>query len=202
MPPLSPCEGGRAFQVQALKTAVMAFPACEGKSLLNISGISQDNSFPRVRGEEPPPPKRKQHYRRLSPCAGGEERSPNFYGRAPQFFRIREGKSGPSARSRFHTDFLQGAQSFCRVMLFLLALLEFVVVSSPQCGEKYSLFLRFSSWRNTGLRHFVGYPCGTSRKKASTIFYNTALKNTYFFNAYSVTPCSMHAKALWAWMDS
>lgn len=120
--PLSPCAGGRAFQVQALKTAVMAFPACEGKSLLNISGISQDNSFPRVRGEEPPPPKRKQHYRRLSPCAGGEERSPNFYGRAPQFFRIREGKSGPSARSRFHTGFLQGAQSFCRVMLFLLAL--------------------------------------------------------------------------------
>ena len=50
-----------------------------------------------------------------------------------------------------------------------------MVVSSPQCGEKYNLFLRFSSWRNTGLRHFVGYPCGTSRKKASTIFYDTAL---------------------------
>ncbi len=160
---LSPCEGGRAFQVQALKTAVMAFPACEGKSLLNISGISQDNSFPRVRGEEPRL-RNVNNTGRLSPCAGGEERSPNFYDRAPQFFRIREGKSGPSARSRFHTGFLQGAQSFCRVMLFLLALLEFVVVSSPQCGEKYSLFLRFSPWRIPRLRRFSGYSFGISRK--------------------------------------
>ena len=61
-----------------------------------------------------------------------------------------------------------------------------MVVSSPQCGEKYSLFLRFSSWRNTGLRHFVGYPCGTSRKKASTIFYNTAFKN--MFPAHGIYP--------------
>ena len=98
---LSPCEGGRAFQVQALKTAVMAFPACGGKS-------------PRLRNVN--------NTRRLSPCVGGEERSPNFDDRAPQPFRIREGMSGPSARSRFHTGFLQGAQSFCRIMLFLLAL--------------------------------------------------------------------------------
>ena len=42
---------------------------------------------------------------------------------------------------------------------------------------KYSLFLRFSPWRDPRLRHFSGYPFGTSRKKASTIFYNTALEN-------------------------
>ncbi|WP_308770558.1 hypothetical protein, partial [uncultured Bilophila sp.] len=47
--------------------------------------------------------------------------------------------------------------------------------SSPQCGEKYSLFLRFSPWRDPRLRHFAGYPFGASRKKASTIFYNTAI---------------------------
>ena len=40
---------------------------------------------------------------------------------------------------------------------------------------KYSLFLRFSPWRDPRLRHFSGYPFGTSRKKASTIFYNTAI---------------------------
>ena len=50
-----------------------------------------------------------------------------------------------------------------------------MVVSSPQCGEKYSLFLRFSPWRDPRLRHFSGYPFGTSRKKVSTVFYNTAL---------------------------
>ena len=40
---------------------------------------------------------------------------------------------------------------------------------------KYSLFLRFSPWRDSRLRPFSGYPFGTSRKKASTIFYNTAI---------------------------
>ena len=30
---------------------------------------------------------------------------------------------------------------------------------------KYSLFLRFSPWRDPRLRHFSGYPFGTSRKK-------------------------------------
>ena len=39
---------------------------------------------------------------------------------------------------------------------------------------KYSLFLRFSPWRDPRLRHFSGYPFGTSRKKASTLFYDTA----------------------------
>ena len=42
---------------------------------------------------------------------------------------------------------------------------------------KYSLFLRFSPWREPRIRHFVGYPFGASRKKASTVFYNTAPKN-------------------------
>ena len=98
---LSPCEGGRASMRTRSLSVCPGFPACGGKS-------------PRLRN--------LNNTRRLSPCAGGEERSPNFYGRAPQFFRIREGKSGPSARSRFHTGFLQGSQSFCRVMLFLLAL--------------------------------------------------------------------------------
>ena len=40
---------------------------------------------------------------------------------------------------------------------------------------KYSFFLRFSLWRDSRLRPFSGYPFGTSRKKASTIFYNTAI---------------------------
>ena len=35
---------------------------------------------------------------------------------------------------------------------------------------KYSLFLQFSPWRTSWLRHFVGYSLGTSRKKASAIF--------------------------------
>ena len=39
---------------------------------------------------------------------------------------------------------------------------------------KYSLFLRFSPWLEPPIRHFSGYPFGASRKKASTIFYNTA----------------------------
>ena len=59
--------------------------------------------------------------------------------------------------------------------------------------------LRFFSWRNTGLRHFVGYPCGTSRKKASTIFYDTAFfknmtKNntrTGFFHIYCTKAASL-----------
>ena len=40
---------------------------------------------------------------------------------------------------------------------------------------KYSLFLLFSPWRDPRLRHFAGYPFGASRKKTSTIFYNTAI---------------------------
>ena len=36
-------------------------------------------------------------------------------------------------------------------------------------------FFQFSPWRDPRLRHFAGYPFGTSRKKASTIFYNTAI---------------------------
>lgn len=35
-------------------------------------------------------------------------------------------------------------------------------------------FFRFSPWRELRLRHFSGHPFGTSRKKASTIFYDTA----------------------------
>ena len=42
----------------------------------------------------------------------------------------------------------------------------FVVVSSPQHGENTA------SW----LRHFIGYFLGTSKKKASAIFYGTAPK--------------------------
>ena len=49
-----------------------------------------------------------------------------------------------------------------------------MVVSSPQCGEKYSLFLLFSPWREPRLRYFSDYPFGTSMKKAPTVFYNTA----------------------------
>ena len=46
----------------------------------------------------------------------------------------------------------------------------YMVVSSPQYGEKYSLFLQFSPWRNPRLRHFAGYPFGASRKNASATF--------------------------------
>ena len=35
-------------------------------------------------------------------------------------------------------------------------------------------FFRFSPWQAPRPRHFAGYPFGASRKKASTIFYNTA----------------------------
>ena len=40
---------------------------------------------------------------------------------------------------------------------------------------KYSLFIQFSHWRNLELRCFAGYSFGTSRKRASTIFYNTSI---------------------------
>ena len=70
------------------------------------------------------------------------------------------------------------------------ALLEHVVASSPQCGEKIELFFQFSPWRDAQLRPFSGYPFGASRKKASAIFYNTAKNKTatysdraFFFRA-------------------
>ena len=44
----------------------------------------------------------------------------------------------------------------------------------PTVWWKYSLFLRFSPWRDPRPRYFSGYPFGASRKKASTFFYNTA----------------------------
>ena len=44
----------------------------------------------------------------------------------------------------------------------------------PTVWWKYSLFLRFSPWRDPRPRYFSGYPFGGSRKKASTIFYDTA----------------------------
>ena len=53
---------------------------------------------------------------------------------------------------------------------------------------KYSLFLRFSPWRELRPRHFTGYPFGASRKKASTIFYNTAFQ-------YIISACNLHGKA-------
>ena len=67
-------------------------------------------------------------------------------------------------------------------------------VSSPYCGSEtnaspkkqgsvivrgcfistarwtYGLFLQFSHRRTSWLRHFIGYPLGTSKKKVSTIF--------------------------------
>ena len=47
----------------------------------------------------------------------------------------------------------------------------------PTVWWKYSLFLQFSPWRNLWLRHFAGYSFETSRKKASTISYDTAFSN-------------------------
>ena len=40
---------------------------------------------------------------------------------------------------------------------------------------KYGLFPQFSPWRAPRIRHFAGYSFKISRKKASAIFYNTAL---------------------------
>ena len=45
---------------------------------------------------------------------------------------------------------------------------------------KIQPFFRFSPWRDPRLRHFSGYPFGVSRKKASTIFYNTAFRKMLF----------------------
>ena len=39
-------------------------------------------------------------------------------------------------------------------------------------------FFQFSSRRDLRLRHFFGYPFGVSRKKVSTVFYNTAKRTT------------------------
>ena len=38
-------------------------------------------------------------------------------------------------------------------------------------------FSPFSPWRNPCLGYFIGYSFGISRNKASTIFYDTALRN-------------------------
>ena len=54
------------------------------------------------------------------------------------------------------------------------ALLEYVIISSPQHSEKTAFFSSFPHWRTSWLRHFVGYSLGTSYKKASTFFYGTA----------------------------
>ena len=51
------------------------------------------------------------------------------------------------------------------------ALLEYMIVSSPQHSEKTAFFSSFPHWRTSWLRHFVGYFIGISRKKASPIFY-------------------------------
>ncbi len=48
-----------------------------------------------------------------------------------------------------------------------------MVVSSPQYGENTASFASFSL-RNSWLKYFVTYSFGTSRKKVSTIFYDTA----------------------------
>ena len=48
-----------------------------------------------------------------------------------------------------------------------------MVTSSPQYGEN-TAFFQFSPWRDPRLMPFSGYPFGVSRKKASTVFYNTA----------------------------
>ena len=40
---------------------------------------------------------------------------------------------------------------------------------------KIQPFFQFSPWRDPRLKHLSGYPFGTSRKKTSTIFYNTAI---------------------------
>ena len=52
---------------------------------------------------------------------------------------------------------------------------------------KIQLFSPFSPWREPRIRHVVVYPFGASRKKASTIFYNTAKrKNLYFHHTMEI----------------
>ena len=55
------------------------------------------------------------------------------------------------------------------------ALSQNVIVSSPQYGEKYNLFLRFFRYRTPWLRYLVSYLFETSRNKASIIFCDTAI---------------------------
>ena len=45
------------------------------------------------------------------------------------------------------------------------ALLEYVIISSPQHSEKTAFFSSFPHWRTSWLRHFVGYFIGISRKR-------------------------------------
>ena len=44
---------------------------------------------------------------------------------------------------------------------------------------KIQIVIRFSHWRNPQLKYFVAYPFGTSREKASAIFYDAALNKNW-----------------------
>ena len=52
---------------------------------------------------------------------------------------------------------------------YFIGSVMYVVVSSPQCGENTAFFPVFPLVGSTA-KAFFGYPFGTSRNKASTIF--------------------------------
>lgn len=68
-------------------------------------------------------------------------------------------------------DFKKHQSVFCDAA-FCKALVEYVVVSSLQCGGKYSLF-PVSPWRDPQLRCFLVISL-KFQGKISTVFYNTA----------------------------
>ena len=67
---------------------------------------------------------------------------------------------------------------------------------------KYGFFIRFFHWRNPRLTYFVGYPFGTSKRKVSTISYDTAFQERraamrgYVF--WGDSACSRYAHAWFA----
>ena len=95
--------------------------------------------------------------------------TPTAYWWPPQFQPIRTGKTDPDTR------YFNGSVIVCGYFVSTV-------------WWKYSLFLRFSPWREPRPRHFSGYPFGASRKRTSTIFYNTAFQ-------YIISACNLHGKA-------
>ena len=63
---------------------------------------------------------------------------------------------------------------------------------------KYGFFIRFSPLRNLWLMPFSGYPFGSSRKKASIIFYNTALN----FKRWNINQLPNGTLGEWEWWEA
>ena len=63
---------------------------------------------------------------------------------------------------------------------------------------KYRFFILFFHWRNPQLKYFVGYPFGFSKRKVSTISYDTVTgKRLYFPPHCRVETTTYYNRALW-----